>query len=287
MNPPSGITIRPLTTLAEMQQCEAVERAVWQTEEHTLPPDLLLVFAHNGGLVLGAWDGATLVGILVSFLGRTAAGRPKHCSHLLGVLPSYGGRGVARALKWAQRAAVQAQGLDLITWTFDPLAAPNARLNLHALGAICRTYHPDLYGAMPDGLNAGLPSDRFLAEWWLDSPRVADHARHTPLGPPLLPPPANPPRPAPSPGDWPQPGGWGVPAGARRSAVVAPAEFAALRADDPALALAWRLHTREVFTALFAAGYAAHDVVLLPERRELVYLVSLLDFDLPPGTRNA
>src|SRR5207248_1806339 len=47
----------------------------------------------------------------------------------------------------------------------DPLEALNARCNFGKLGAYAREYHRDFYGAMPDKLNAGLPSDRFYVEW--------------------------------------------------------------------------------------------------------------------------
>lgn len=281
MNTLEDMHIRPLTTIAEMRRFEAAEREIWQVGAGpgTVPPDLLFVVARQGGLVLGAWAGDDLAGLLFGFLGRTAAGQLKHCSHLLGVRPAYRGRGVAAALKWAQREAVLAQGLPLVTWTYDPLETPNAYLNLHVLGAICRTYYPDFYGAMPDGLNAGLPSDRFAVEWRLDSTRVAARRRHSPLAPPVLPPLINAPRPAASPGDWPLPGPWALP-GSATVAVAVPADFQALRADDAALALAWRLHAREIFPALFAAGYLADDVVLAPERRELIYLLR----KGPPGT---
>jgi len=268
-----ALVIRPLTTIAEMHQFEAAEREIWAVPGviKVYPePELLLTTAHNGGLVLGAWDGDTLAGILFGFLGRAPSGPLKHCSHLMGVRAAYRGRGIGQALKWAQRAAVQAQGLGLITWTVDPLETPNARLNLHDLGAVCRIYHPNLYGAMPDGLNAGLPSDRFAVEWWLGAPGV--QARATGIAPAwpadvLL---LNPPQPAP--GGWPRPGSWTLPAG-DLAALAVPADFQGLRRADPDLALAWRLHVRAVFQALFAAGYVAEDARLVPEQQQLWYLV--------------
>jgi predicted GNAT superfamily acetyltransferase len=273
MDSAPAIAIRPLTTIAEMHLFEAAEREIWPVPGvvKVYPePELLLTIAHNGGLVLGAWDGDTLAGILFGFLGRAPGGPLKHCSHLMGVRPAYRGHGIGQALKWAQRAAVQAQGLALITWTYDPLETPNARLNLHDLGAICRTYQPNLYGAMPDGLNAGLPSDRFAVEWWLDAPGVQARAggRHPawPDAAPLV----NPPRPPDGRG-WPRPGDWTLwPAAAVLVAV--PADFRGLRRTDPTLALAWRLHTRAVFARLFAAGYVAEDVRLVPEQQQLWYL---------------
>ena len=70
-------------------------------------------------------------------------------------------------MKTYQREHVLRQGLDLITWTYNPLLARNAQLNIAKLGAVCTTYLPNLYGPMRDGLNAGLPSDRFQVDWWI------------------------------------------------------------------------------------------------------------------------
>jgi predicted GNAT superfamily acetyltransferase len=271
MDSPSGIAIRPLTTIAEMHRFEAAEREIWPVP-HVVKvypePELLLTVAHNGGLVLGAWDGDTLAGILFGFLGQAPGGPLKHCSHLMGVRPAYRGRGIGQALKCAQRAAVRAQGLDLITWTYDPLETPNARLNLHDLGAVCRIYYPNLYGAMPDGLNAGLPSDRFEVAWRLNAPGVLARASGIAPSWPAATAIINPPVPAP--GEWPRPGSWAPPAG-DRAAVAVPADFQGLRRADPALALAWRFHTRVVFEALFAGGYVAEDARL--EQQQLWYLL--------------
>jgi predicted GNAT superfamily acetyltransferase len=43
--------------------------------------------------------------------------------------------------------------------------------------------------------------------------------------------------------------------------VEIPADFQAMRSTDPALAFAWRVHTRELFERLFAAGYLVTDFV--------------------------
>jgi predicted GNAT superfamily acetyltransferase len=57
-------------------------------------------------------------------------------------------------------------------WTFDPLEIKNAYLNLHKLGAVVRRYEIDFYGVSSSRLQGGLPTDRLLAEWEMDSPRV-------------------------------------------------------------------------------------------------------------------
>ncbi len=271
---PPGLVIRPLTTIAEMHRFEAAEREIWPVADivKVYPePELLLTVAHNGGLVLGAWDGDTLAGILFGFLGRAAGGPLKHCSHLLGVLPAYRGQGIGQALKWAQRAAVLDQGLGDISWTYDPLETPNALLNLHALGARVGIYHPNLYGAMPDGLNAGLPSDRFEVSWWIGSAAVRGRAAGQFPAWPAAAPLVNPPLP-PVAGGWPRPGAWAL-LPDDVVLVAVPADFQGLRRADPELALAWRLQTREVFQRLFDRGYPAEDARLVPEQKVLLYLM--------------
>ena len=57
-------------------------------------------------------------------------------------------------------------------WTFDPLEIKNAFLNIHKLGAIVCDYRVNFYGVSSSRLQGGLPTDRLLAEWRLDSPRV-------------------------------------------------------------------------------------------------------------------
>ena len=91
---------------------------------------------------------------------------------MLGVLPAYRNAQVGRRLKLRQRDDALARGISLIEWTFDPLELENAFLNIAKLGAIVRVYKEDQYGATTSPLHGGLPTDRCIAEWWIDSPRV-------------------------------------------------------------------------------------------------------------------
>lgn len=251
------LSIRPLQTIAEMHAVEEVQRAVWPGDETTIvPAHLLLTAAHNGGVVLGAFLEQQLVGFAFGFAGlQEEEPRLKLCSHMLGVLPSQRNRHLGRRLKWAQRAWALQQGYELITWTYDPLEARNAYLNIHVLGAVCHTYLPNEYGAMNDALNAGLPSDRFQVRWWITSERVEQ--RHQ--GANLPPSPAGMPDnvlnscrlgpTGPRPPDSPQ-----APS-ASLVWVEIPRDFQTIKRRDPALALAWRQHSRRLFLSLFAQGY--------------------------------
>jgi GNAT superfamily N-acetyltransferase len=136
---------------------------------------MLITAIHNGGLVAGAFTGDRLIGFIFGFPGIefTPDGpRPKHCSHMMGIHPDHRDSGVGFALKRAQWQMVRHQGLDHITWTYDPLLSRNAYLNITKLGAVCSHYRRSEYGDMRDGLNAGLPSDRFQVDWWINTRRV-------------------------------------------------------------------------------------------------------------------
>jgi predicted GNAT superfamily acetyltransferase len=87
-------------------------------------------------------------------------------------LRAHENQGLGRALKTAQRREALEAGIGLIEWTFDPLRAKNAFLNIVRLGAVARSYLPDYYGEVESRFQRGLPSDRLIAEWRLSSTRV-------------------------------------------------------------------------------------------------------------------
>ena len=301
-------TLRILETPDEMVAVENLQRLVWPgSETDVIPLHLLVTFAHNGGVVIGAFAAAHaaagegeasqdtynhLIGFVCGFPGLyfTPDGpRPKHCSHELGVHPDFRRQGVGFALKRAQWQMVRHQGLDLITWTYDPLLSQNAFLNIARLGAVCSTYQREVYGEMRDGLNIGLPSDRFQVDWWINSQRVQmrlsrrarrplDLANFLSAGAEII----NPT----------QAGSHGYALPAREKLVARgkdeaqqrsdaillveiPSNFQELKAADPVLALEWRLHTQALFEDLFSQGYLVVDFVLLPgSQSRSFYLLS-------------
>ena len=279
MTEPSSFTIRPLKTIDDCRQAEALQRAVWRLDDLDVTPShVLLTFAKNGGIVLGAFaasgEGERMVGCVFGFLGtregRYAPEAPaqvklKHCSHQLGVLPDWQSRGVGYALKLAQREAARGQALRLITWTYDPLESRNANLNIAKLGAVCNTYLPNLYDELRDELNRGLPTDRFQVDWWIASQRVETRLsrRRPPLTRALY-----------------QEAETGIlneasfderglqappdavrPLGDHRALVEFPALFQDVKRLDVQLALAWREQTRAIFQQAFAAGFTVTDML--------------------------
>jgi predicted GNAT superfamily acetyltransferase len=137
-----------------------------------VPLHMLRVFAEGGGLIMNAYDKARRpIGTTVSF-PLNHESRLILYSHMTGVVREWQNRGVGLALKLQQRKFALENGLDLICWTYDPLRSQNNWFNLNKLGVIARIYYANYYGNLAAKLYRGLDSDRFLAEWWVNSPRV-------------------------------------------------------------------------------------------------------------------
>ena len=170
------IHIRSLTDLHEFSQCVALEEAIWGYDPaDIIPRRVFLLASRIGGQVLGAFDSDRPNAAPIGFAMALPAYRNDHPylhSHMVGVLPEHRNRGIARALKLAQRDDALARGIDLMEWTFDPLEIKNAHLNIAKLGAIIRRYKHNFYGPSSSPLQGGLPTDRVYAEWWLRSNRV-------------------------------------------------------------------------------------------------------------------
>ena len=155
-------TIRPVTEARHMRSLEDVQIAAWgYPEREVLPGTMLRISAAMGGVVLAAYpEGSDVPFGLAYGFPAMREGQLWHHSHLLAVTPGWRGSGAAVALKLAQRQASRAQGHTRMTWTFDPLIARNARLNLGKLGARAVGYHPEWYD-----LGTEIPADRLMVEW--------------------------------------------------------------------------------------------------------------------------
>ncbi|MCJ7824449.1 MAG: GNAT family N-acetyltransferase [Anaerolineales bacterium] len=271
--------IRILDTPEDMAKIEDLYPVVWGGNDlDVTPAHLTLAISHNGGVVLGAFDGERLIGFILGFLGtdhrspdRPAMARLKHASHELAVDPEYRNQGVGYALKIAQRSIVEQQGVRLITWTYDPLLSLNAQLNIRRLGAVCDTYRENEYGEMRDQLNRGIVSDRFQVDWWITSNRVKqrlegarqalDLAHFLSAGAVML--------------NQVRLGEDGLSRPdlailepeSNLAIVEIPANYLDLRSKDHGLAVFWREHTRTIFQAAFNAGYLVTDFIYFREER--------------------
>lgn len=170
--------IREATTHQELDEVTRIEREVWNVADIDIAGRIQLKASqHAGGSVLIAEeDDGAIAGFAYAFPAFEHGEAFWH-SDMLAVRPAYRGGKVGQALKWAQREEALRRGIRRITWTFDPMQAGNAHLNLEHLGATAREYLSDFYGVTTSDLHHGLPTDRLLASWDLESPRVAALSR--------------------------------------------------------------------------------------------------------------
>ena len=179
----ADIVVRPLHALDEFRRCVQIAREVWGDSDLDTEPYVTLVIAdHTGGQVLGAFDGDLMVGFTKAYVALHGQ-KPYLHSHMTGVLPSHRDRRVGRYLKLFQREDALRRGIRLVEWTFDPLETKNAHFNINRLGAICRRYIPNFYGITTSPLHRGLPTDRLLVEWHLDTKRVVAAVNNLDPGP--------------------------------------------------------------------------------------------------------
>ncbi|GII59117.1 hypothetical protein Pth03_75060 [Planotetraspora thailandica] len=239
----SGVRIRELADFSAFKQVVKLFDDIWHPDPSNpaLTPDLMRAMSHAGNYLAGAFDGATLVGASAAFFAAPP-GRVLH-SHVTGTVR----RGAGFALKLHQRAWALARGIDVVTWTCDPLVRRNAYFNLAKLGARPEEYLRDFYGSMADLLNAGDESDRVLAVWRLDEPLVAEACAGRPYVPPIPPDAVV--------GVAEHEGRPRVGATDARVVLVAiPADIESLRRRDAGLARAWRYAVRDVLGTMMTQG---------------------------------
>lgn len=177
-----SIQIRKLTEQAEFAEAVALQETIWGFAKIDLLPSRLFVVASKiGGHAFGAFDGSKMVAFCLAIPGIKPGGGYYLHSHMLGVLEGYRNFGLGRRLKLAQRDDAIANGIQLMEWTFDPLELKNAFFNIERLGAVIRRFVFNQYGSSSSPLQAGLPTDRMIAEWYVAGPRVTALLTSEPL----------------------------------------------------------------------------------------------------------
>ncbi|MBW3534994.1 MAG: GNAT family N-acetyltransferase [Gemmatimonadetes bacterium] len=256
-------TIRPFETLDELRDCVRLQEETWGVGfAERVPVSVLKIAERLGGIAAGAWEpDGRLVGFVFGLTGLEH-GRPVHWSDMLAVRRGVRDAGLGRRLKEYQRERCLALGVRRCYWTFDPLEARNAFLNLGRLGAVVREYARDMYGRSDSPLHRGIGTDRFVALWRLDSERVARRLAGR-EGPPS----SGTVRDLPQAfavetrGDGlPVPGGVAVP-DAPRFLVPVPASIQEVKARDPELAGAWRAATRAAMETPVARGWEVRELL--------------------------
>jgi predicted GNAT superfamily acetyltransferase len=143
---------------------------------------------------------------------------------------------------------------------------------------VCNTYLRSVYGELRDDINAGIPTDRFQVDWWVNSERVTrrlsrrarptlDMAHFLAAGAQVLNPTRVDDRGLPQPGTYQQQAielAEPLQDHPAIRLVEVPASFSSLKDENPQLALEWRLHIRTICEDLFSQGYLVTDFVHLP-----------------------
>ena len=178
------IKIRECAGVEEYDACVRLQREAFGLPDLELSPRRHLIVARSaGGFTLGAFEGARLVGFVLTQVAVRGGVEIIGYSHMMAVAKDYQNRGVGARLKWAQRERALGERRRFIRWTWDPMQSRNAHFNLNRLGVTVRTYAANYYGTDYStvtgkfGEQIGLDSDRLVAEWTLDAPRVQALAR--------------------------------------------------------------------------------------------------------------
>jgi chorismate synthase len=255
----SPLVIRPLRSRQELAACVELQKAIWGADlDEIVAPILLQVAQRIGGVAVGAFDETDrLLGCVFGLTG-IEDGRLVHWSHLLAVRPDVRGTGIGRRLKEHQRDVVRALGVELMYWTFDPLIARNAHLNLTRLGAEVVEYVPDMYGRTGSELDA-LGTDRLVVAWDLTTGAGSDERRRQARRAALRPTDAaEPPLGAPianlDPDGEPVPPDHLLPADPVVRIEI-PAEMQAVLRTSPEAAQRWQRSIRHAFLTYLGRGY--------------------------------
>jgi chorismate synthase len=243
-----NVVIRPLASLADYRACAAMQLEIWGDPfDGAVSPSLMQVATYVGGLAIGAFGpGDDLVGFVFGLTGIDGE-KTIHWSHVLGVRASLRNAGIGRLLKEYQRAELARRGITEMYWTFDPLIARNAHLNLNVLGARVVRYAPDMYGQTGSPLHHGLATDRLVVACETMAP-PHDQAPSAPIPSdlPLL-------TPFPSAGDRLVRGERDLPP---QVGLEVPTDFPAILAETPERAATWHAAVRAHFQWALGNGYA-------------------------------
>jgi len=273
------VRIRAISDPKDLRSAVDVQVSAWGSSCHDITPaHVLKAVAENGGLVLGAFEGDRMVGFSWGFPVYSGE-KPFFYSHQTGVVDERKYGGVGFELKKAQRGYALNMGFDLVKWTFDPLQSLNAYFNVNKLGVVVRAFKENYYGELEDSINRGMPTDRFIAEWWIRSPRVVERVERGR-------------RPALQEvlgavkvdlvveysGDPPRFHGFRK-SSSREVGIYIPRSISRLRDADPGEALRWRLGVRETLSYYInSEGYTVAEYFNADEKVG-VYILTRRDYE--------
>ena len=250
------ISIRDIDGRSELRAVEELQKEVWGVPDLDVVPLTHLIAAKAaGGVLLGAFEGETLVGFIYGFPSYEN-GQLAHHSHMLAVKPAYRNFNLGKRLKLAQRECVLAQGITMMTWTFDPLQSLNAHFNFSKLGVIAERYFINFYGEEAASFLHRSGTDRLWVTWLLSSERVKERLdnTHSPFefehSVPLVQVAAN---------DSPQRNNLEQALSREHALIEIPGDINSLQQRSNEMAFGWREATRWAFTEAINAGYLIED----------------------------
>lgn len=252
-----ALEIRDITTIDEIHAVEELQKEVWGIPDIEVVPFTQLAAAiHSGGTLIGAFDRKDAVGFAYGFAGHER-GRAVHHSHMLAVKQQYRSYDLGFRLKLAQRERVLKQGIELITWTFDPLQSMNAHFNFAKLGVFADSYYPDFYGSDAASFLHQNGTDRLWVTWPLSHERTEERisgraVRKDFSGMRTV---------VKSDDEAPHADRLDLVSQFDVITIEIPADINDLQNRDPSLARDWRHATREAFLKSLAAGFVVEDFV--------------------------
>ena len=268
--------IREARGMQDAEACVTLQREVWSISDLEITPTIQLIATlHAGGLLhIAETPDGKAIGFAYAFPGLRDGAAHFH-SDMLAVRPDYRKRGVGIGLKRAQRDSALARDIELVTWTFDPLQAKNAHLNLRRLGATAVEFVPNFYGVTSSPLHHNLPTHRLLIHWVLRSPRAVERAQQDPRSVP---------EPAP---DLPRlnqvkwEAGWPVTSEptldieAPKLLLEIPPDFGTLGGSAPTVAAGWHEKVSRALETYLGRGYRVVDFISTEEkgRRRPLYVL--------------
>lgn len=273
-------TFRSLSTREECAAVIALEREIWGPDyDEAVPFALLLVTIAHGSILIGAFDDRDqMIGFVYSLQG-VKNGIPIQWSYKLGVAQEHRNEGLGRQLKLLQRERALELGIEFIEWTFDPMLAPNAYLNLSKLGAVAYAYAEDLYGqTLAPVPHRNIPTDRLIVSWQLQTRKVEN--RRSPLAMPgesrltrTALEKGVPVNRAEKHGEWLECSKIALDIDAPLLMVEIPLDYSKIVACAPEAAMEWRLSVRQILKTYLGRGYGAVEFVADPANGRGAYVL--------------
>lgn len=248
------IEVKTIKDIEDFKKIPEIQKSAWGFVDRDIEPHHLMTRVQKyGGLVQGLYIDGELAGYTYALIGKWE-GKYFIYSHMTAVRKKYQYRGFGFLLKKAQREAVLSMGYDMIRWNFDPLESMNAFFNLHRLGVICDEYERNVYGDGESGLHKGLPTDRLIATWNLNSDRVLNlMEKKEPATLEAIP-------------------EKDIENFTEETAYIEiPRNIRSLKETNLNEAIEWREKTRHHFETAFKNGYVARDIVFSKDKKRVFY----------------